>query len=566
MKQAGGILMRHLQPSAAWFLLLLASAIASGAPPQTASKPDALSVARKIDHFLSLGFKAADREPAPLADDAEFLRRIYLDLAGRIPSVAEARAFLADKKVDKRRRLIDALLSRPAYANHFANVWRAAWLPEAGGTIQNLLLSGGFEKWLRRELRANKGYHEMARGLLALPLSENMMDLLRVFNDPDGTTPSPVAFYIAKENKPEELAAATARLFLGARVECAQCHNHPFAAWKREQFWSLAAFFAGIKSQAQGDFSFPRGEDTSKRRITIPGTKTTVPALFLDGRTPKFQNGFSPRQTLVDWMTADDNPYFARAAVNRLWAYFFGAGLIEPVDEMIGAGIQASHPELLDELARQFKAARYDLKFLIRAITNSQAYQRTSAVPPEAPRPAPESEPEDENGPPRLFDRMPLRGLRPEQLFDSLAQATGYQEAKVTGLAQFIGSKSSPRGDFMARFAGSREKYADTEISILQALAMMNGKIVSDATRLESSETLAAVADAPFLTTAGRIEILYLATLSRPPRPDEMTRLVAYVDRGGVARTARATTPQYNRALADVFWALLNSSEFIFNH
>jgi hypothetical protein len=522
------------------------------------SKEDpARALAKKIDQHVNHGLRKAKVEPTAVADEAEFLRRVNLDLAGRIPSLAEARAFLGDKKADRRQRLIDELLSRPVYASHFTNVWRAAWMPEAGGSIQNLLITAGFERWLRTQLQAGVPYDRMVRNVLTMPIANKQSGFFEVelFTDQGRSEPTPIAFYMAKDNKPEELAAATARLFLGAKVECAQCHNHPFADWKRDEFWSFAAFFAGIKAQRREEFSIPNGETIDKRDIAIPGAESKViAARFLDGSKPEFKSGTSSRVTLAAWMTAPDNPYFARAAVNRLWAYFFGAGLIDPIDEMIGMDIKASHPELLDELARAFVANSFDLKFLIRAITNSQAYQRTSAGL------------NTKQGKSQLFARMPLRGLRPEQLFDSVAQATGYQEGKTGGLAQFFVGKNSPRDDFLTRFTNGGDKITDAQISILQALAMMNGRLIADATSLQKSETLAGVADAPFLDTAGRVEVLFLAALSRTPRPDETKRFVAYVDQGGAAQSSEVNAEQYNRALADVFWVLLNSSEFIFNH
>src|SRR5262249_55281553 len=185
------------------------------------------------------------------------------------------------------------------------------------------------------------------------------------------SAPNPAAYYSAKEFKAENLAAGIARLFLGVRVECAQCHNHPFADWKRDQFWGFAAFFAGIQGRSQGNSVTAGGEAPDKRELAIPGTDRVVQAAFLDGKEPPFKFNESSRVTLADWMTAADNPYFARALVNRMWAYLFGVGLIDPVDEMVGGESTCSHPELLDVLAKAFVDHNFDLKFLIRAITAS---------------------------------------------------------------------------------------------------------------------------------------------------------------------------------------------------
>jgi hypothetical protein len=549
---------------------LLAAGPALGADPAPAAAAgDAQALAARIDQHLAARLAAARVKPAPLADDAEFLRRVTLEVIGRIPSVAEARAFLDEKAPGKRRRLVDRLLESPGYVNHFVNVWRALMLPEANASFQTRFLVPGFEAWLRKQLSQNAGYDQMVRELLTTPIGNQAAQPINLYGN-QGGEPNPIAFYLAKEVRPENLAASTARLFLGVRLECAQCHDHPFATWKREQFWGYAAFFAGLQRQEQGELAIPTREILDRRELAIPGSEKVVQASFLDGSEPQWRFKVGPRVTLADWVTSADNPFFARAAVNRLWAHFFGVGLTEPVDDMLGDESVTSHPELLDELAREFAAQRFDVKFLIRAITASRAYQLTSAPT--------HKDQED----PRLFARMALKSLTPEQLFDSLVQATGYTDQRDPRRA-FILNDMSPRSQFLDKFANRNDKPTEPQTSIIQALALMNGKFMSDVTSVDRSETLAAIADAPFLDTAGRIEALYLATLSRKPRPEESARLVAYVDAGGVkADFTEAVTElvqglvkgqapaqkakDSDRALADVFWALLNSSEFILNH
>jgi hypothetical protein len=481
------------------------------------------------------------------------MRRVYLDLAGRIPTVYEARTFLDDKRPDKRARLVDELLAGPRYNAHFTNVWRALLLPEAGNNFQVRLQQPQFETWLKKQVAENVPYDRMVRDLITAPLGGGGPLALAGF-----IQPGPLPYYLAKEFKPENLAGGTARVFLGVNIECAQCHNHPFANWKREQFWSLAAFYSGVKSQRQQDFLLPNGEDAGKREIAMPGTNKVLEARFLDGSAPDWKADRSSRQTLADWITSKENPYFARAAVNRMWAYFLGTGLVEPLDEMVGANSTPSNPELLDLLAKEFAAHDFDLKFLIRTITATRAYQLTSARSHRS---------QDD---PTLFARAAMRGLTGEQLFDSLATATGYRDSGggddlISGL---LGGNRSARTEFLTRFALS-ERPTEAQTSILQALALMNGKVTADATTLEKSETLAAVVDTPFVTNAERIETLYLATLSRRPTAKESERAVKYV-RDAVAQTKgkpetvrRAAAAD---ALADVFWVLLNSPEFILNH
>ncbi len=475
-----------------------------------------------------------------VADDAEFLRRVYLDVAGRIPSVEEARTFLREQRSDKRARLVEQLLGGSRYAVHFTNVWRLLLLPEAGNNFQVRLQQPSFEAWLKQMMVRNAGYDEMARELLTLTLKKGSeVDLFL------GGSATPLAFYAAKEFKPENLAASTARVFLGINVECAQCHNHPFAEWKREQFWGYAAFFAGIKSRRTMDFVLPEKEVLDKRELVIPGTERVAQARFLDGTEPVWKSKSTSRDTLADWMTSPNNPYFARAAVNRLWAYFFGTGLIDPIEEMVGGQHQASHPELLDLLAREFAGHRFDVKFLIRAITASRAYQLSSAAAHQI---------QDDR---TLFARMPLRGLTAEQIFDSLAMATGYRDSGVgdDSLSSIFGNKRSARSEFLTRFANQPERATETQTSILQALSLMNGKMIANATSLEHSETLAAIVDAPFVSTEERIETLYLAALSRKPEAKEIHRAVQFVRDAG--KRGKGSS---NEALADVFWALLEQS------
>jgi Protein of unknown function (DUF1553)/Protein of unknown function (DUF1549) len=548
-----------------WMLpAALAAALAAWPAPAADPPPDKeagaeLALARRIDQHLADAWKAAGVEPAPVADDAEFCRRVYLDVAGRIPSVTEARTFLDDTRADKRQRLVDQLLASPRYATHFTNVWRSLLLPEAGTNLQIGIQANSFTGWLHKHLARNTPYDEMVRELLTAPIDGNRGPQLALAGG--GQADNPLLFYFAKEFKPENLAGATSRIFLGVKLECAQCHDHPFARWKRDQFWSYAAFFAGLQRQNNGgDFVVPGREIADRRELAIPGTDRVAQAKYLDGSEPKWQTKVSSRETLANWMTAADNPYFARAAVNRLWGYLVGTGIIDPVDDMVGGETKASHPEVLDLLAREFVAHHYDLKFLIRAIVNTQAYQLSSSVT------------HGGSDDPRVFARMPLRGLSGEQIVDSVSVATGYQEATVNEFRPaVIFNNGSLATELKAKFNNQTDKPTEHTTSILQALALMNGKLVADATTLERSELLAAVVDAPFLDTRGRLEVLYLATVSRRPQPKELERLVRYVDGGAAEDTTRKLTQaekdkQYHQALADVFWALLNSGEFMLNH
>ncbi len=419
-------------------------------------------------------------------------------------------------------------------------------MPEADTNLNFTFFAPGFEAWLRQQFAKNVPYDQMVRELLTAPVDQQAMQ--RIYNANSIAQPTPIAFYLAKEGKPENLAAASARVFLGIRLECAQCHNHPFAEWSRDQFWEFAAFFAGIKSRDRGDgIAFPEKEVLDTRELAIPGTERVVQATFPDGTEPKWQFKVGPRQTLADWVAKKDNPYFARATVNRVWAHFFGVGLVEPVDEMTGGqDTVVHHAKLLDELAKAFVANKYDLKFLVEAIVNTRAYQLSSIG----------------RGPAPLFSRHPLRGLTGEQLFDSLATATGQSDAVGEDpFAVFNGG--SPRREFLTKFGQQTAKSTDHETSIIQALTLMNGRLVGEATSPTRSELLTAVLEAPFLNDRSRVETIYLATLSRQPTAKEMEKALAFVEKAAAGDDAKKAR---NEAFADVFWALLNSAEFVFNH
>jgi len=503
---------------------------------------DVAALAAEIDRHVADEQKVRKVVAAPLAGDSEFVRRVYLDLAGRIPRVSEVRAFLDDTRADKRRRLVYKLLDGSNYVNHFTNVWRSLLLPQ-NNNQQVQFLSAQIEQWARTRVRENTPYDRMVRDLLTTPVSGVAA---RGFRQMTAGDSGAVAFYQANEMKPDALAAATSRLFLAVKIECAQCHNHPFAKWTRKQFWEYTAFFAGIKPQnADAGVFSQASEDPKVHEIDIPGTGKTVQAKFLDGGAPAWKENVPVRMTLADWMTRSDNPFFAKAAANRLWEHFFGIGLVDPVDDFRDEN-PPSHPDVLDALAKGLVAHKFDLKFMIRSIMASQTYQRTATVTHKS---------QDDL---RAFGRMPLKGLTPEQVFDSLATAVGYR-GDVRPQFGFRFNNNSTRGEILSKFTNPVDRRTEYQTSILQALALMNGKFVSDATSLERSETLAAVLDSPFMDTRQKLDTLYVAALSRPMRGSEAGRLIPYVASGGPSRDPK-------KALADVFWVLLNSSEFILNH
>jgi Protein of unknown function (DUF1553)/Protein of unknown function (DUF1549) len=499
------------------FLGLTASSALAADEPRPALL-DAEALASRIDELIGDRLAQERIQQAPRCDDATFLRRVCLDLAGCIPPLGDVRNFSDDPRPDKRRLWVEDLLAgrKPtdrsdAYARHFATLWRS-WLLSRQ-PIEAQVQSRDLQGWLQRRLAANAGYDRLVRELYSQPGFT-------------GAYPSP-----------EALAGGTARLFLGVKLECSQCHeDRSGGKWEQDEFWSFAAFFAPGQLPASAEDVGPT--------IKVGSRGRTVPARFLGGGKPRWRPNVSPAVTLGDWITSADNPYFARAAVNRTWAYLLGTGFIEPLDGWNEKN-PPSHPELLDLLAQQFAAHRFDLKYLLRAITASQTYQASSAVLAEG---------KDTDA--RLFARAAVRGLSAEQLFDSLAEATEYHDP-LTG--ELTAGGQAVRTDFVVRFTVPAERPVDAITSVPEALYLMNSSFARGRTSLTENRALATIADAARMSTARRIEELYLLVLARRPRAEEKERLVKYVNRGGATDDPR-------QALADVFWALLNSAEFRTNH
>lgn len=498
-----------------------------------------------VDAVFQTAWQNESVTAASVADDAEFLRRVYLDLAGRIPSVAELREFLDNTDADKRSAVVEEILDSPAFVRNFTTVFRNALIPQASDQVQFRTLIPGFEAWLWEHLAKGTPYNQIARSIITAELNANNGPAL-------AATTSPDAFFVVRELKPENLAAGTARAFLGVRLDCAQCHDHPFDKWSQQQFWNMAAFYSGFSRPEDIDDDNPAmmrtmAEKTENRTIKIPGTDEVVPAVFLTGITPQWSedDNASARTKLADWIVNDQNPYFAKMAVNRMWTQMFGRGIVDPVDDFSDNN-PASHPEVLDLLATEFINSGYDPKHIVRVIAATKVYQLSSQQTDES-----QSDPVD-------FARASLRGLTPEQLFDSLAEAVGFYQP-FSSENPFVIATDTPRAMFLDLFRDNAESALDKETTILQALAMMNGQFIETATSLQDSQTLRAIIEFPAMTDEQKLETLFMATLSRKPTTAEAQRFGEYLKNGGPTKDTK-------EALGDVFWVLLNSSEFLLNH
>jgi hypothetical protein len=514
--------------------LLIGSLLAADAQP-----PDPAELARRIDQRLTARLEAERVPSAVQADDAEFLRRVHLDLIGRIPTPGEARAFLADNGKDKRRLLIGRLLSNREHARHFARVWRGLLLPEAETEPQVRYFQPGFEAWLEERRFANAGFDAIVGELLTVPIARP--DETPEFVLREMRKPNPLAFIAAKNAEPAKIASSAVRLFLGLRLECAQCHDHPFDNWTRKQFWNQAAFFAGIERRGKGTFS-PLVEAVDGRPVRLMDGAETAPALFLDLSSSPLDGRQSPRIALARWMTSPENPYFAQAIVNRVWSQLMGTGIVEPVDDFRESN-SPSHPELLTDLATAFTKSGFDVTHLVRAICLSDAYQRTS-------RQTHESQARTD-----LFARMAIKSLSSEQFLDSLAQAIGYETAPAEAADE---GDENPLGRRVLGLFADDGQPGEPETSVTQALALMNGNVIQRAVTPETGKRLQSILEQFPESFEEQVEALYLATLSRPPDDSEKRTLDAFFSR-------REAVPRARR-LGDVFWMLLNSPEFRWNH
>ena len=517
---------------------------------QTYDKEPVAALSKKIDAHLARVWKKAGVTPSPMAENHVFFRRLNLDLAGRIPELIPMGDFVDDNDPDKRWTWVDRLLDSPDHAKHFADVWRSIML--GNQTNQQVQFQvPQFEQWLRERIEKDVALDKMVQQLLTnQPNNGNM-----AFNGINGqqVPASTQAFFQAAENKAENLAGATSRVFLGIKIECAQCHAHPFAKWSKDQFWEFAAFYSNapqVRRPPGGAPSPPMPTFQWGREILIPGTDKVVRAKFLNGEEPKW-DASTPRKTLTDWMTSPKNPYFARAMADHIWSYLMGVSLLEPIMEPSDDS-PITHPDLLNDLATALIEHDFNAKFLIRAIVHTDAYQRSSGG-------AKLADKEDYH----LFVRMPIRALSPEQIWDNFDIATrDPNDPRMTVVMnpnQFFnpGQFQSPRAQFLSKFTNQDRRHEPTT-SILQALFMMNGKAMTERTSVESNYYLRALVRQETYYDR-HVKSLYMITLSRPPRPHELERMTRYLDRSAV-------NGELGEALSNVYWALLNSSEFLHNH
>ena len=489
----------------------------------------AAALTKIIDQEIAKRIKSEKVTAAGLCSDEEFIRRASLDLIGTIPTSDRVAAFLASKDADKRAKLVDELLADSRFGKYLAETWTIHMVPRESNN--RALKQKPLEDWMADNFNKNT------------PLNKVVYDLVTASGEIDK---NPAGIYFVGNPTVDKITDNVTRMFLGVQLQCAQCHNHPFTDWKQTEYWAMAAFFMKTRVNGTPQNAAKKGivlavaetTKTPNKKNALPESAKFVPAKFLQGETPTIKT-LEMRPTLGKWMTSADNKFFARAMVNRFWYQTMGRGLVNPVDDMHDDNA-ATHPELLATMTEQFKLNGFDIKFLLRAICNSEVYQRSSATKEDVASLDPD-----------LYSRREMRVLMPEQLYDSLTTVLGATSGKEERNKAAKKGPQTPRDGFIAFFRVDDANPLEYQNGIPQALRMMNSPFTN------KSEVIAANMTKSAKTPAEAIEQIYLVALSRRPTAAETQRLTAYVNRPG--NTPRA-------AYGDILWALLNSSEFVLNH
>lgn len=493
-----------------------------------------------IDKHVFAKLKTLSIEPSGLCTDSEFLRRVYLDICGRLPTVEEATQFLNDADPAKRDKLVDQLLNRPEFADFWALKW-ADLLKANRKTIQ-VKGAAGLQQWLRDRIGKGEGLDSISRELLTASGS---------------THSNPAANYFRATKDTQSLAENTVQLFLGVRVQCAKCHNHPFESVTQDDYYSTAAWFTRVRFKKD-----PMNPGTPNKNpsdgaevvyvarngeVTQPRSGQIMKPKFLKAETPNIPEGADRREVFADWVVSPNNPYFSKAWVNRVWYHLFGKGIVDPVDDF-----RASNPpcndELLDALAEDFAKNKFDLKKLIKTITQSRTYQLSSIPTP--------TNKDDQ----KYFSRCMPRLLTAEQMLDALCDVTGVAERFAghpagTRAVQLIdGEVNHP---FLKAFGQPARELVcecerETESNLGQSLQLINGATVNDKLK-NPNNRIGKLLEAK-ASDEKIVEEFFLAATSRKPTENEKGIILKHV----------ASKPDRRKAWEDVLWAIINGRDFQF--
>ena len=494
-----------------------------------------------IDQLIDAKLQRLKIQPSGMVDDAGFLRRVSLDLTGQLPDPNEIRAFVADAAPSKlkRSRLIEKLIGSPAFIDH----WTLKWgdLLQANRKYMGEKGVYEFDEWIRESFQANKPYDQMVREILSASGSSNE---------------NPAANFFRVTRDPKPTMEKTTQVFLGVRMVCAQCHDHPFERWTQNQYYEMSAFYSALgirpgyevgeeivfNQRADFDMKHPKDGRVMKPAFIVPASYGSSGPVPTDSHR---------RMALAEWVTARDNPFFAKSTVNRVWSYFFGRGIIDPVDD-IRASNPPSNPALLDAMTKDFIEHNFDLRRLMRTIANSRTYQ-ASLTPNQW------NAKDFDN-----FSHAVPRRLAAEELLDALTLATGVHpnlpEVPPDTRAEQLPDPHVGQDGFLDLFGRpSRESSCECErrsdISLPQALNLVNGQTISDAVAGGDGRVAKAILSGK--SDRDLIEELYLASFSRPPTAAEVDQALKYLSSGSRGRAALAQ---------DLLWALVNSKPFLYNY
>jgi len=512
----------------------VAARIAVVEKPPMANYPD---VPRNnfIDELVFAKLKRLNIIPSALASDNEFLRRVYLDATGMLPTLEETKAFLESKDPEKRAKLIDELIDRPEFAEvwatRFADLFRTGLLDQGhkGGRLMY--------NWLRKAVMEDKPYNQFTTELLT---ASGQLKFNATAN----------FYYVTEFSEPENLATNVSQVFLGVRLECARCHNHPWEKWTQDDFWGFAAFFGrmGIKDTYENDESQVLLK--VKGEVIHPKTKQAVLPKYLDGPAEAEQPDEDIREKLAAWITSPKNPWFPRAIMNRMVKHYLGRALVEPVDDFRVTN-PPTNQALLDALAKDFVENGYHLKRTARLIMNSRVYQLAS-------------EPNETNRGDQInYSRYYVKRLMAEQLADSITEVTGVPE-KYPGHMLGTRAMAIPQGApsyFLATFGRMKAREVicerDSQPDMAQAMHLISGETLMRQTTAKGGNLDKWMADSS-LSNEDVVKRMFLAALVRDPDHREIE--VALLPLQAHGQEAR------RQAFEDVLWSIFNSKEFLFNH
>ncbi|WP_202908912.1 DUF1549 domain-containing protein [Roseimaritima ulvae] len=530
-------------------------AVYSAAIPLGADAEEVPAANNFIDELVFANLRDLGIPPSPGCDDATFLRRVTLDIAGRLPTADETDAFLATSGEDRRQQAIEELLKSPDYADYFANKWTTL-LKNRRDDGSDITSNFAFHAWVRDSLLANRPYDQIVRELLAAT----------------GTVMgNPAVAWYKRVKDPKQQIEDVAQLFLGVRMQCAQCHHHPFERWSQDDYYGLVAFFSRVGRKPSG----VRGEDLIFHQRGVAGAKnpqsgeTIAPRVLsglgsAGGSVGPIPPGQDPRLQLADWLQTKDNPFFAKAVVNRYWKHFFRRGLIEPEDDIRDTN-PPTNPELLAALETHFINSGFDLKELVRVITNSAAYQLSST-------------PNEHNVVDRQnYSRFYPKRLQAEVLLDAIDDLTDSQTSfanlpigtRAVALPDNSYNRSSP---FLKVFGRpENESVCECErvqsASLAQSLHLLNAADIKSklASAGGRADRLAKAADLPL---EQHIDELYQVAFSRSPTSEERATATEYLSQPRLNAAGKPidATQAKRENLQDLLWALMNTKEFLFNH